>query len=83
ILAHAYIAAELNQLNGADFTDAQAAFDEATTLFSTYAPAQIGALKGNSSLRKLFISLADTLDKYNNGIIGPGHCDEECNGMCF
>jgi hypothetical protein len=21
------------------------------------------------------ISLAETLDEYNNGVIGPGHCD--------
>jgi hypothetical protein len=76
ILAHQYIAAKLNFLNGADPTDAQAAFDAATTLFNTYTPAQIGALKGNNATRKLFLSLATTLDKYNNGLIGPGHCSE-------
>jgi len=76
ILAHQYIAAELNFLNGADPTAAQAAFDAATTLFNTYTPAQIGALKGNNATRKLFLSLATTLDKYNNGLIGPGHCSE-------
>jgi hypothetical protein len=26
---------------------------------------------------KLFVSLAATLDAYNNGLIGPGHCDGE------
>jgi hypothetical protein len=76
ILAHAYIAAELNQLNGADFSDAQAAFDAATALFSNPAntPAAVGALRG--SARNVWINLADTLDDYNNGLIGPGHCTE-------
>jgi hypothetical protein len=76
ILAHAYIAAELNQLNGADFTAAQDAFAEATGLFATYTPAQIGALRGNDPLRQQFLALATILDDYNNGLIGPGHCSE-------
>jgi len=78
ILAHAYIAAELNQLNGADFTAAQAAYNGATALFGNpaYTPAYIGVLKGNSSLRQTFISLATILDNYNNGLIGPGHCSQ-------
>jgi hypothetical protein len=76
ILAHAYIAAQLNFLNGADPSAAQTAFNSATNLFNTYTPAQVAALKANSSVRQQFISLALTLDNYNNGIIGPGHCDE-------
>lgn len=74
ILAHAYIAAKLNKLNGADFTDAQAAFDAATTVFDTYTPAQIGALRG--AARNPIVALAQTLDDYNNGLIGPGHCSD-------
>ncbi len=77
ILAHQYIAAELNMLNGADFSDAQAAFDEATVLLNTYTPAQIGALKGKNAIRQNFINLATILDNYNNGLIGPGHCDDD------
>jgi hypothetical protein len=76
ILAHAYIAAQLNQLNGADFTAAQAAYDQATALFNTYTPAQVAAMRTNSAVRRQFISLASTLDQYNNGYIGPGHCSE-------
>lgn len=76
ILAHAYIAARLNQLGGADFTAAQAAFNSATALFGTYTPAQVAAMKGSSTVRQQFISLAATLDNYNNGLIGPGHCSE-------
>ena len=74
ILAHAYIAAQLNFLNGADPTDAQTAFDNATTLFNTYTPLQISQLRGNNSIRNQFIALSIKLGKYNIGLIGPGHC---------
>jgi hypothetical protein len=76
ILAHAYIAAQLNQLNGADFSAAQTAFNQATALFANPAntPASVGALRG--SARNTWINLATTLDNYNNGLIGPGHCSE-------
>jgi uncharacterized repeat protein (TIGR01451 family) len=79
ILAHAYIAAQLNFLNGANFTDAQADFDAATLLFQTYSPAAVSGAKGKNgkALREQFIALATTLDNYNNGLIGPGHCSEE------
>lgn len=79
ILAHAYIAAELNQLNGASIPgDVLGAFNEATGLFSTYTPTEVAALKGKAGkeLRAQFISLAETLDAYNNGYLGPGHCSE-------
>jgi hypothetical protein len=79
ILAQAYIAAQLNFLNGADPTDAQAAFDAATVLFTQYAPGEVSGAKGRNgkALRDQFITLATTLDNYNNGLIGPGHCSEE------
>jgi hypothetical protein len=80
ILAHAYISSELNFLNGADpSVVAQAAYDAATALFSTYTPTEVAALKGKNGreLRGQFISLAEALDAYNNGYIGPGHCSEE------
>ncbi len=77
-LAHQYIAAKLNQLNGASVTSGvQAALDSANILFNTYTPAQIAALKGSSSIRQQFINLAGTLGSYNEGLIGPGHCDEQ------
>ena len=78
ILAHAYIAAELNFLNGADPSAAQAAFDEATALLGTYTPDELAGLKGKAGkeTRAQFIALAEILDAYNNGLIGPGHCSE-------
>jgi hypothetical protein len=72
ILAHAYIAAELNQLNGADIpAEVLAAFDDATVLFQTYSPDDV-----RGGVRHQFIALAELLDAYNNGYIGPGHCSE-------
>jgi len=76
-LAHQYMAARLNILNGASApASVTTAISSATTLFNTYTPAQIGALKGSDALRQQFISLAGTLGSYNEGKIGPGHCDE-------
>jgi hypothetical protein len=75
ILAHQYIATDLNFLNNADPGDAQEAFDSATTLFNTYTPGEIGDLNGGDTLRHQFISLSEILDDYNTGIIGPGSCD--------
>ena len=76
-LAHQYMAARLNLLNGATAPAAvTSAISTATTLFATYTPAQIGALSGSNALRKQFVALAGTLGSYNEGAIGPGHCDE-------
>lgn len=77
ILAHQYIAALLNQLNGADITAIQTELAASSVLFSTYTPLQISKLKGTSKLRMQFVSLSVTLDNYNNGLIGPGHCSEQ------
>lgn len=73
-LAHQYMAARLNILNGADPAEVSAALAQATTLFETYTPAQVAGLKGNAKLT--WTSLASLLDQYNNGYIGPGHCSE-------
>jgi hypothetical protein len=75
-LAHQYMAARLNLLAGAAApANVTSAVSSATSLFETYTPAQIGALKGSNSVRQQFISLAETLGAYNEGQIGPGHCD--------
>ena len=77
-LAKQYMAALLNIANGADSpANVDAAIAAADTLFETYTPAQIGALKGNKQPRPQFISAAGTLGSYNEGLIGPGHCDED------
>jgi hypothetical protein len=73
ILADAYIAAELNGLNGASSTpEVDAALTSAETFFSTYEPDD----KLGKTERQDAISNARILDMYNNGLIGPGHCSE-------
>jgi len=81
ILAHAYIAAHLNVLSGASMPSAvETAFNNATNLLSLYTPAYIGGLKGKSTIRKNFLAYATILDDYNNGLSGPGHCDDSGDG---
>lgn len=76
ILAHQFIAAGLNQLNEASIpADALSAYEDAATLFGAYTPAQAKALRG--AARNQFTELAGVLDDYNNGLIGPGHCDDD------
>jgi hypothetical protein len=79
-LSRQYIAAILNQLDGAAVpANVQAAIDDATELFQQYTPAQVAAAKGKGGkeLRAQFTSLAGLLASYNEGLIGPGHCDED------
>ena len=78
-LAHQYIAAQLNMLDGADGSVIQDEFDDATALFETYTDEYVATLKGKNGkeLRAQFVALAGTLASYNEGDIGPGHCDED------
>jgi hypothetical protein len=74
ILAHQYIGATLNVLSGASLTgSAKTAYDQATALLHNpaYGPGTVP--KGQKAI---WLALASTLDQYNNGYIGPGHCDE-------
>lgn len=72
--AHQWIAAKLNVLNGAG---TMASVDDALaygdTFFLTALPD--GTLKGK--LGKDVRAYASTLAAYNEGDIGPGHCDED------
>ncbi len=67
ILAHSYIAAELNFYNGVDPSPVEDEFDEATDLFEEYTPDDVGSWRGNQGERGYFLDLAETLDDYNNG----------------
>ncbi len=72
-LAHQFIAAQLNQLAGASIPqDVLDAFTEALALFQTYTPAQV---KASADLKAQFNALVGILTDYNEGLIGPGHCD--------
>jgi hypothetical protein len=75
ILAHQYIAAELNMLNGASMpSDVLNAWEEAGELLVKYEAKLSIPKKGED--RALAIQLYELLDDYNNGLIGPGHCSE-------
>jgi len=74
ILAHQYIAAQLNILNGASSTDeVDDAIKWAEVFFNTYTPTS----SIPRDLRNQATFYANLLDQYNNGIIGPGHCSTE------
>jgi hypothetical protein len=80
VLAHQYIAAKLNLLNEASAPDSvMDAITDAEALFGMYTPSQVESLKGKSGgeTKDKFISLASILGSYNEGLIGPGHCDSD------
>jgi hypothetical protein len=74
ILAKQFVGVRLNWLAGADPSAVEEAVNEAATLLDDYTPDEADALKGQA--KKEWTDLAGILDDYNNGRIGPGHCDE-------
>jgi hypothetical protein len=74
VLAHQWIAAKLNVLNGADDAVIAAALAQAQALLAATTPTQAAGLKGGA--KNTWLNLATALDAYNNGITGPGHCSE-------
>jgi SdrD B-like domain len=73
-LAHQFIAASLNVngTSGSGVASVDAALAGAAAYFAS-APAGIPTPSG--SLRTQLLAWATTLDNYNNGLIGPGHCN--------
>jgi hypothetical protein len=74
ILAHQYIAAELNMLNGADASAVSDEYETAGEILDQYDGDM--SIPKRSSDRTEAVQLYGSLDAYNNGYIGPGHCDE-------
>ena len=71
ILARQFIAARLNIANGASSTpEVDAAIAEATELLAANCDEM-----PTTEIRSRAIELAGLLDGYNNGAVGPGHCD--------
>ncbi len=71
-LAHQYMAAQLNVLNGASTTsEVSAALAEAKAIFERSTGTKL--LKTDTTRAG---QLATLLDGYNNGLTGPGHCSE-------
>jgi hypothetical protein len=74
ILAHQYMAARLNLLGGASSTAAvDSAIAWSTTFFQTYAP----STAWTKAQKAAIVAAAGTLEDYNEGTIGPGHCPDE------
>lgn len=72
-LAHQYIAAVQNRLSASGTVAVDAAIAAATTYFGVATPTN--TLPGSYTNAQV-LGWATTLDNYNNGIIGPGHCDD-------
>lgn len=73
-LAHQYMAAYLSILNGASSTAAvDAAIAGAEALFAAQGAGDTTLTRAE---RTLALGYASTLDQFNNGLIGPGHCSE-------
>ena len=76
-LAHQYMAAVLNKLNGASSTAAvNAAIAAATAYFNNPANTPTSAANLSKAAKATLGGYASTLGSYNEGAIGPGHCDE-------
>lgn len=71
-LAHQLIAAKLNIANGADGSSITATIVAADALIGGLVVPPVG---GGSLATSTTSSLTTTLDNYNNGLIGPGHCE--------
>jgi len=66
ILAHHFIAAQLNFLNGAEVPDnVAAAWSAGQDLLQTYAPSEVPSLP--KAIQKQFTEIGKVLDRYNNG----------------
>jgi hypothetical protein len=70
ILIHQLIAAKLNVASGADPEAVSDVIEQADALLAAGRRVQ-------GRRRAIAIRLAAVLDDYNNGIIGPGHCDDD------
>ena len=74
-LAHQYMAAVLNIANGAaTTTSVDAAIAGAEAIFSAQGSGDTSLTKAE---RSAALGYASTLDDYNNGLTGPGHCSEQ------
>jgi len=68
------MAAELNVLSGASVpANVQDALDDAEAFFNATTPAQ--AKNVSKTVKAELTALAGLLGSYNEGAVGPGHCD--------
>ena len=73
ILAHQYIAAYLNEgCVDADTDDVEDAYSAAAAWLASHCPGE----DLSKEEKEMITGWAGHLDQFNNGLIGPGHCDE-------
>jgi len=72
-LMQQYITAMLNTLKGADPTEIERTMERALQWLTDHPP-EVGLSQTESLEAEI---LADTLEDFNNGITGPGHCTHE------
>jgi hypothetical protein len=70
-LAHQYMAARLNVLAGADSAAVSAELAWATRFFEDHTP----DMGFSPSVAPTMIAKADALARFNEGAVGPGHCE--------
>lgn len=75
-LAHQWMAATLNGLADADLSEVASEMADAQTLLDDYDGDWDNPRGYSRDIRDQMNALANTLDDYNNGNIGPGHCDD-------
>lgn len=68
------LAAKLNIASGADGSAIAGTISQADALLATTSAASWAGL--TKSQRQTILALASRLDAYNNGLVGPPHCDE-------
>jgi hypothetical protein len=77
ILVHQLIPAKLNVLNGADDQDVAKIILEADDWLNQN---KLGSDPKGSD-HEIGVGLAETLEEFNNGVIGPGMCDDEVDSL--
>lgn len=76
ILAHQFIAATLNAKSASVPTNVQTALTESAAYFATAGIAPATPYTATFTKDRL-TAWADLLTRYNEGLVGPGHCDKE------
>jgi hypothetical protein len=76
ILAHQFIAATVNAKSASVPADVQTAITQATTYFATGGVTPSSPYTASFTKDRL-TAWADLLGRYNEGLVGPGHCEDE------
>lgn len=84
-LAHQWMAAELNRLNGVDIQEIEFPLVEAGFLVAEWARLDLGPVPGSPDPQLIMPSgqvlarmvyLAGLLEQFNDGVTGPGNCED-------